>query len=59
MESLHQWFLAGWGMPIGEMFDLEDLARHCEREGGWSFFVSSVPLKVSRLFLSKSLEIFP
>jgi hypothetical protein len=34
-------------MPIGEMFDLEALARKCEELGRWSFFVSSVPLKVS------------
>jgi kynurenine formamidase len=43
---LHQWLLAGWGCPIGEMFDLEKLAETCERLGRWSFFVSSVPLKV-------------
>lgn len=49
MSSLHQWLLAGWGMPIGEMFDLEELAEHCERTGRWSFFLSSVPLKVSCL----------
>lgn len=45
--SLHQWLLAGWGMPIGEMFDLEGLAQHCRETGRWSFFFSSVPLKVS------------
>jgi kynurenine formamidase len=43
---LHQWLLAGWGMPIGEQFDLERLAAHCREIGRWSFFVSSVPLKV-------------
>jgi kynurenine formamidase len=43
---LHQFLLAGWGCPIGEMFDLERLAETCERLGRWSFFVSSVPLKV-------------
>ncbi|MCJ1357681.1 MAG: hypothetical protein MMC33_007677 [Icmadophila ericetorum] len=43
---LHQWLLAGWGMPIGEMFDLEVLSEMCQMEGRWSFFVSSVPLKV-------------
>ncbi|ERF74719.1 hypothetical protein EPUS_04888 [Endocarpon pusillum Z07020] len=26
---LHEWLLGGWGMPIGEMFDLEELANHC------------------------------
>ncbi len=44
---LHQWLLGGWGMPIGEMFDLEELARHCRENGRWSFFLSSVPLKAS------------
>jgi hypothetical protein len=44
---LHQWLLGGWGLPIGEMFDLEALAKKCEELGRWSFFVSSVPLKVS------------
>ena len=42
---LHQWLLGGWGMPIGELFDLEDLAEHCRDCGRWSFFLSSVPLK--------------
>lgn len=44
---LHQWLLAGWGCPIGEMFDLEQLAKKCQETGRWSFFVTSVPLKVS------------
>lgn len=44
--SIHQWALAGWGMPIGEMFDLEGLAEECERRKRWSFFLCSVPLKV-------------
>ncbi len=43
---LHQWLLAGWGMPIGEMFDLEKLGQYCKKTGRHSFFVSSVPLKV-------------
>jgi hypothetical protein len=44
---LHEWLLAGWGMPIGELFDLEKLAEECKRLKKWSFFFSSVPLKVS------------
>ena len=44
---LHQWLLGGWGMPIGGMFDLEELAKHCHECGRRSFFLSSVPLKVS------------
>ena len=53
--TLHQWLLGGWGMPIGEMFDLEDLAEHCRKTGRWSFFLSSVPLKARRLQWSSSL----
>lgn len=43
---LHEWLLAGWGMPIGELFDLERLGEECRARGRWSFFFSSVPLKV-------------
>ncbi|GAB1195506.1 hypothetical protein APSETT444_004767 [Aspergillus pseudonomiae] len=27
--NLHEWVLAGWGCPIGELFDLERLSQHC------------------------------
>ncbi|KAF4477165.1 hypothetical protein FAGAP_12492 [Fusarium agapanthi] len=54
---LHEWLLAGWGMPIGELFDLEALGKECEKRGRWSFFFSSMPLKASffpfRLLLSR------
>lgn len=43
---LHEWLLAGWGMPIGEMFDLEALSKECKKQGRYSFFVSSMHLKV-------------
>ena len=43
---LHQWLLAGWGLPIGEMFDLEALSKKCKELNRYSFFVSSMPLKV-------------
>lgn len=44
--SIHQWALAGWGMPIGEMFDLDELAEECAARKRWTFFLASVPLKV-------------
>ncbi|CDM37773.1 hypothetical protein DTO013E5_6303 [Penicillium roqueforti] len=44
--NLHEWVLAGWGTPIGEMFDLEKLSEHCKASGRYSFFLSSMPLKV-------------
>lgn len=43
---LHQFLLGGWGVPIGEMFDLEALSEKCKALGRWTFFLSSVPLKV-------------
>jgi hypothetical protein len=47
--SIHQWGLAGWGMPLGEIFDLEELAKHCKETNRHTFFLTSVPLKVSVL----------
>lgn len=48
--QLHQWLLAGWGMPIGELFDLEELSKICpEQDGGkgrWTFFLTSAPMNV-------------
>ena len=35
-----------WGMPIGEFFDLEALAKHCAETGRYTFFFSSWPLNV-------------
>jgi hypothetical protein len=46
--DLHHHLLAGWGVPIGEMFDLEELAATCERLARWSFFISSSPLNCAR-----------
>ncbi|KAI9690533.1 MAG: hypothetical protein M1822_009496 [Bathelium mastoideum] len=43
---LHEWLLPMWGMPIGEWWDLEELSAVCEREGRWSFFLTSAPLNV-------------
>ncbi|KAH8648495.1 hypothetical protein BX600DRAFT_475342 [Xylariales sp. PMI_506] len=46
--NLHHILLAGWGVPIGEMFDLEGLAALCENEQRWTFFVSSSPLNCAQ-----------
>jgi len=42
----HEWFLAQWGMPIGEMWDLETLSRVCKEQKRWTFFLTSAPLNV-------------
>ncbi|KAJ5921254.1 hypothetical protein N7466_009580 [Penicillium verhagenii] len=44
--SVHQWALAGWGLPLGEMFDLEELSVVARGLGRYSFFLTSVPIKV-------------
>ncbi len=46
--DLHNFLLAGWGVPIGEMFYLEDLAALCKKLDRWTFFVTSSPLNVPR-----------
>lgn len=51
---LHEVMLGGWGMPIGELFDLEKLGEHCKKIGRWSFFLASNPTNVS---LSRSCSL--
>ncbi|KAL4809394.1 hypothetical protein BDV18DRAFT_157149 [Aspergillus unguis] len=43
---MHQNILALWGMPLGEMWDLEGVAEVCRREKRWAFFVTSAPANV-------------
>jgi hypothetical protein len=43
---LHQYFLAMFGMPIGELWDLEALSKTCSRFGRYSFMLTSTPLNV-------------
>jgi len=44
--SLHEVLLAGWGCPILELLDLEDLAQKCASLGQYSFMFTSQPLNV-------------
>jgi hypothetical protein len=43
---LHEVLLAGWGCPIGELFDLEALSVQCKKSNRYSFFVASEPCNV-------------
>ena len=52
--SCHEVFLSGWGMPIGEVWDLEELSRTCKRLGRWTFFLSSSPLNLENGVASPS-----
>ncbi|KAF2500605.1 hypothetical protein BU16DRAFT_602621 [Lophium mytilinum] len=47
--SLHEILLGGWGMPIGEMFNVEELSEECARQGRYSFFLTSMPMNVPGL----------
>lgn len=40
---LHEYLLALWGVPIGEMLDLEKASEICGRLKRWSFFLVSSP----------------
>jgi len=40
---LHEYILALWGMPLGELFDLEKLSKTCKEKRRWTFFVTSAP----------------
>jgi kynurenine formamidase len=46
---LHQWLLAMFGMPIGELWDLQALSEHCKKSGRYSFLLTSAPLNVPGL----------
>ncbi|KAH8664843.1 hypothetical protein BGZ61DRAFT_367242 [Ilyonectria robusta] len=46
-DGIHDNALALWGTPLGELWDLEELARQCKEHDRWSFFVTSCPLNVA------------
>lgn len=41
---LHEVFLSGWGMPIGETWDLERLSEECWKKDKFNFLLVSQPL---------------
>jgi hypothetical protein len=43
---LHASMLPLWGMPIGELWDLEGLSEKCKELGTWTFLVTSAPVNV-------------
>jgi len=45
-DFLHFHMLAFFGMPIGEMWNLEGLAEDCARDGKYDFFITSAPLNI-------------
>ncbi|PIG79517.1 hypothetical protein AARAC_000443 [Aspergillus arachidicola] len=51
---LHEWLLAGWGMPIGELFDLEELSIACDEANRYTFFLTSSPMNAPGAVASPS-----
>jgi kynurenine formamidase len=45
-DSLHARLLTRLGIPIGELWLLDELAAACARQRCWEFFLSSAPLNV-------------
>ncbi len=45
-EFLHFHMLAFFGMPIGEMWNLEGLADDCAADGDYDFFLTLAPLNI-------------
>jgi hypothetical protein len=43
---VHCVLIRDMGMPLGEMFDLEELAVRCGAEGRWDFWFSCLPLPI-------------
>jgi hypothetical protein len=44
LETMHGTIIGLWGMPIGEMFQLDALAAACAADGRYEFFFTSAPL---------------
>jgi kynurenine formamidase len=45
-HALHFWLIPCLGMPIGELWWLDDLAVACARDRRWTFQLVSAPLNV-------------
>ncbi|WP_028927673.1 cyclase family protein [Pseudonocardia acaciae] len=45
--SLHRRLLALLGIPLGELFDFEELAGACAGDGRWSFLFVSMPMAIA------------
>ena len=46
VDFLHFHMLVFFGMPIGEMWNLESLAQDCADDGRYEFFLTSAPLNI-------------
>ena len=47
LHPVHMILIRDLGMTLGEIFNLEELARDCQADGRWEFFFSGAGLKVT------------
>lgn len=47
MSPLHQIAIPNMGLPLGEMWDLEELAEDCAADGVHEFLLIAAPLPVT------------
>jgi len=45
--SLHRALIPRLGMPLGELWDVAALARDCQQDGVFEFFLTSAPLRLN------------
>ncbi|KAI5778908.1 hypothetical protein EDC01DRAFT_775782 [Geopyxis carbonaria] len=45
-EALHEHILSLWGVALGEIWDLERLAKGCQKRKKWTFFLTSAPFNI-------------
>jgi len=50
-EHLHHFLLPLWGVPIGELWDLDLLAELCKKNNRYEFFFTSAPSNVQGMFV--------
>ncbi|KAK7414250.1 Origin recognition complex subunit 5 [Neonectria punicea] len=46
---LHEYILSLWGMPLGEMLHLDNLAKKCRDRKQWTFFFTSAPTALGHM----------
>ncbi|KAG6908111.1 hypothetical protein DXG01_006080 [Tephrocybe rancida] len=56
-HHLHETLLGLWGMPIGEFFDLEELAEHSKQTGRYTFYFSSWPMNMYAPLFSRKYDV--
>lgn len=46
VPSIHEVFLSGWGCPLGELWDLRELAETCAKLNKYDFLLTTMALNI-------------